>query len=123
MIAYLRARKSLWKYPYQINFYGDVIENLRFSFVFLKESHHNYWITEYLGEMIKTEMKNDQLNKVIYDYFMACLPSYPKEQVQALLDYLEKQQKDDWLAEIVKEYMNLNSRSHYVEYIVNLVSS
>ena len=102
---------------------SDVIENLRFSFSFLKESHRNYWITEYLGEMIKIEMKNDQLDKIIYDYFMACLPSFPKEKVQALLDYLKKQQKDDWLRDIVKEYMHLNSRSYFVEYIVKLESS
>ena len=100
----------------------DIISNLRFSYKYIKGSFNDYYFTEYFNELINTGVEHENMNDIIYEFFVECLPSYPEDQVRSLLDYLMKQDKTRYLREIMDSYLCTNSRSVFVDHIGKLLS-
>lgn len=107
------------------NFKGindQIISLLRFSFKFIKSSFNDYYFTEFFDKLIKSGAQNDKIDDILYEFFIECLPSYPVDEVNSLLDYLMSRNKTSYLREIIDAYLCTNSKSCFVDHIGQLLS-
>lgn len=101
----------------------SIAKNLRFSFKFLRGNFLHHDLVEYFEDLIDTEdnIKHKEfIQQLIYEFIINCLPSYPQDKVEKLINYLTDSNKaKDFLDEITQTYMDCRGASFVVKYIVN----